>query len=210
MNGIYPKEKITFIQKKLNKLYSNPPPPLIHNSPYELMIAVLLSAQCTDKVVNKVTPNLFKLANNPWDMSKLNLSIIKKNIKSCGLYPKKSIAIKKLSKILVDKYKGEIPNTIEELEALPGVGHKTASVVMVQVYKKPAFPVDTHIHRLAERWGISTGKNVKQTEKDIKNYFPSRSWGKLHLQMIYYGREYCPARNHQINNCPICLKLSQF
>jgi endonuclease III len=199
-------EKVTDILKTLDKLYPNPPIPLDHTDAYTLLISVLLSAQCTDVRVNKTTPSLFKLANNPYDMLKLSVEEIREIIKPCGLSPMKSKGIYGLSKILVEKYNGEVPNTFEALEALPAVGHKTASVVMTQWFGIPAFPVDTHIHRLAYRWGLSTGKNVDQTEKDLKRLIPEEKWNKAHLQIIYYGREYCPARNHNWEACPICKK----
>ncbi|MBX2896728.1 MAG: endonuclease III [Cyclobacteriaceae bacterium] len=199
-------EKVTDILKTLDKLYPNPPVPLDHKDAYTLLIAVLLSAQCTDIRVNKTTPALFKLADNPFDMIKLSAEEIREIIKPCGLSPMKSKGIYGLSKILVEKYKGEVPNTFEELEALPAVGHKTASVVMTQWFGVPAFPVDTHIHRLAYRWGLSNGKSVEQTEKDLKRLIPEKKWNKAHLQIIYYGREYCPARNHQWQECPLCKK----
>lgn len=199
-------EKVTDILKTLDKLYPNPPIPLDHKDAYTLLISVLLSAQCTDIRVNKTTPSLFKLADNPYDMLKLSVEEIREIIKPCGLSPMKSKGIYGLSKILVDQYDGEVPNTFEALEALPAVGHKTASVVMTQWFGIPAFPVDTHIHRLAYRWGLSTGKNVDQTEKDLKRLIPEQKWNKAHLQIIYYGREYCPARNHNWEACPICKK----
>lgn len=199
-------EKVTDILKTLDKLYPNPPIPLDHKDAYTLLIAVLLSAQCTDVRVNKTTPSLFKLAGNPYDMLKLSVEEIREIIKPCGLSPMKSKGIYGLSKILVEKYDGEVPNTFEALEALPAVGHKTASVVMTQWFGIPAFPVDTHIHRLAYRWGLSTGKSVDQTEKDLKRLIPEKKWNKAHLQIIYFGREYCPARNHNWEACPICKK----
>ncbi|MCW5909907.1 MAG: endonuclease III [Cyclobacteriaceae bacterium] len=199
-------EKVTDILKILNKLYPNPPIPLDHKDAYTLLIAVLLSAQCTDVRVNKTTPSLFKLADNPFDMLKLSAEEIREIIKPCGLSPMKSKGIYGLSKILVEKYNGEVPDTFEALEALPAVGHKTASVVMTQWFGIPAFPVDTHIHRLAYRWGLSNGKSVEQTEKDLKRLIPEKKWNKVHLQIIYFGREYCPARNHNWQACPICKK----
>lgn len=189
------KEKATYIINELEKLYPETPVPLDHSSPYTLLVAVLLSAQCTDVMVNRVTPHLFKLADNPFDMIKLEVDDIRAIIKPCGLSPRKSKAIHELSQILLNKYNGEIPHTIEELEELPGVGHKTASVVVAQAFGIPAFPVDTHIHRLLIRWGITKGKNVVETEKDAKKIFPKKLWNKLHLQIIFYGREYSPARN---------------
>lgn len=199
-------EKVTDILKTLDKLYPNPPVPLDHKDAYTLLIAVLLSAQCTDIRVNKTTPHLFKLADNPFDMIKLSVEEIREIIKPCGLSPMKSKGIYGLSKILIEKYNGDVPNTFEALEALPAVGHKTASVVMTQWFGVPAFPVDTHIHRLAYRWGLSNGKSVDQTEKDLKRLIPEKKWNKAHLQIIYYGREYCPARNHNWEACPICKK----
>ena len=187
-------ERFIYISKELQKLYPETPIPLDHDSIYTLLIAVLLSAQCTDVRVNQVTPELFKLANNPFDMSLVDPDEIRKIIRPCGLSPKKSKAIAELSKILCEKYEGQVPESFEALEALPGVGHKTASVVMSQGFNHPAFPVDTHIHRLAQRWRLSRGKNVKQTEKDLKKGFPVEDWNKLHLQIIFYGREYCTAR----------------
>ncbi len=203
------KEKAAFIVDTLNKLYPNPPIPLHHKDPYTLLIAVLLSAQCTDERVNKVTPHLFDLADNPLDMAKLPVSKIKEIIRPCGLSPRKSQAISDLSKILVKKYNGNVPQTFTELEELPGVGHKTASVVMSQAFGYSAFPVDTHIHRLAYRWNLSSGKNVEQTEKDLKRIFPEQLWNILHLQIIYYGREYCTARGHNPAKCIICSKVGR-
>ncbi len=199
-------EKVADILKTLNKLYPNPQVPLDHKDAYTLLIAVLLSAQCTDIRVNKTTPALFKLADNPFDMVKLSLEEIREIIKPCGLSPMKSKGIYGLSKILIEKYNGQVPHTFEELEALPAVGHKTASVVLTQWFGIPAFPVDTHIHRLAYRWGLSNGKSVEQTEKDLKRLIPEKKWNKAHLQIIYYGREHCPARNHNWQTCSICKK----
>ena len=189
------KEKAQFIIQELEKLYPETPVPLDHKDPYTLLIAVLLSAQCTDERVNKITPALFKLADNPYDMSQQNVDDIRIIIRPCGLSPRKSKAIHELSKILVNKYNGEIPQELHLLEELPGVGHKTASVVVSQAFGIPAFPVDTHIHRLLKRWGITKGKNVVQTENDAKKVFPKNIWNKLHLQIIFYGREYSPARS---------------
>ena len=203
------KEKADFIVKTLNKLYPNPPIPLDHKDAYTLLIAVLLSAQCTDVRVNLVTPALFKLADNPFKMAKVPVEKIKEIIRPCGLSPKKSQAISDLSKILIEKYNGNVPATFHELEELPGVGHKTASVVMSQAFGVPAFPVDTHIHRLAYRWNLSSGKNVEQTEKDLKRIFQKEIWNILHLQIIYYGREYCTARAHDVNKCIICSKVGR-
>ena len=194
------KEKISFIIDKLNEIYPEIPIPLDHKDAYTLLIAVLLSAQCTDVRVNKITPILFKKADNPFDMVKLTVDEIKDIIKPCGLSPMKSKGIYGLSKILIEKYNGEVPCSFENLEALPAVGHKTASVVMAQAFNIPAFPVDTHIHRLLYRWNISNGKNVKKTEKDAKKAFPKELWNKLHLQIIWYGREYSPARGWNIKN----------
>ncbi len=188
------KDKVLFIITELEKLYPTTPIPLTHTDSYTLLIAVLLSAQCTDARVNKITPILFTEANNPFDMVKLSVDEIKAIIRPCGLSPRKSKAIHGLSKILIDKYNGEVPSSFELLEELPGVGHKTASVVMSQAFNVPAFPVDTHIHRLMYRWGLSNGKNVVQTEKDAKRLFPKELWNKLHLQIIYYARSYSPAR----------------
>ncbi|MDB5226085.1 MAG: nth [Bacteroidota bacterium] len=190
-------------------MYPDPPIPLHHKDAYTLLIAVLLSAQCTDARVNIVTPHLFALADDPFKMSKVSVEKIKQIIRPCGLSPRKSQAISDLSKILVKKYNGNVPQTFEELEELPGVGHKTASVVMSQAFGYPAFPVDTHIHRLAYRWNLSTGKNVEQTEKDLKKLFPEETWNKLHLQIIYYGREHCTARGHDIKKCIICSKVGR-
>ncbi len=188
----------------LEELYPDTPVPLDHKDPYTLTIAVLLSAQCTDIRVNQVTPFLFAKADNPYDMVKLSVEEIKAIIRPCGLSPKKSQAIYDLSHILINKYNGEVPQTFEGLEELPGVGHKTASVVMAQAFGVPAFPVDTHIHRLAIRWKLSSGKNVVITEKDLKRLFPKPLWNKLHLQIIFYGREFCPARGHKPEECRIC------
>lgn len=202
------KEKIKFIEDTLNELYPTTLIPLQHKDAYTLLIAVLLSAQCTDVRVNKITPSLFALADNPYDMAKVPVEKIREIIRPCGLSPKKSSAISELSKIIIEKHQGEVPQSFEELEALPGVGHKTASVVMSQAFGVPAFPVDTHIHRLAQRWKLTSGKNVVQTEKDLKKSFNKRTWNKLHLQIIYYGREFCPARGHDIEKCKICNKIS--
>lgn len=198
------KEKAKHISEILESLFPEVPIPLIHEDPYTLLIAVLLSAQCTDERVNKITPLLFKMASNPFDMITHSIEEIQDIIRPCGLSPAKSKAIHQLSSILVTEYNGNVPNQFNQLEALPGVGHKTASVVMSQAFGVPAFPVDTHIHRLAYRWGLSTGKNVTQTEKDLKKLFPESLWNKLHLQIIYFGRTYCPARGHIKELCPIC------
>ena len=197
-------DRVAFIHKKLNQIYPKIPVPLKHKNKFELLIAVLLSAQCTDERVNQVTPLLFKKANNAHQMKKIPLNIIYKIIKPCGLGPKKSKAIYDLSRILIEKFKGQVPEDFDELEKLPGVGHKTASVVMSQGFGHPAFPVDTHIHRLAQRWGLTSGKNVVETEKDLKKLFPRQSWNKLHLQIIFYGREYCQARSCYGLECKIC------
>ena len=199
-------EKVSDILKILYKYYPNPEVPLHHKDAYTLLISVLLSAQCTDERVNKTTPTLFKMADNPWDMMKYSVEEIREIIKPCGLSPMKSKGIAGLSKILVEKYNGQVPQTFEELEELPAVGHKTASVVMTQWFGKPAFPVDTHIHRLAYRWGLTNGKSVEQTEKDLKKLIPESKWNKAHLQIIYFGREFCPARGHDWRVCPICKK----
>jgi endonuclease III len=198
------KEKAKAIAQILEDLYPDTPIPLDHTDSYTLLIAVLLSAQCTDIRVNQVTPFLFEKADNPYKMIQLEVDEIKAIIRPCGLSPRKSQAIFDLSHILIDKHKGEVPQSFEELEALPGVGHKTASVVMSQAFGVPAFPIDTHIFRLATRWGLSDGKNVEKTEKDLKALFPKNIWNKLHLQIIFFGREYCPARGHDPSVCPIC------
>lgn len=187
-------EKVEYVIQQLEKLYPETPVPLDHKDPYTLLIAVLLSAQCTDERVNKVTPFLFEKADNPFDMVKLDVEQIKSIIRPCGLSPRKSQAIYTLSGMLINQYDGKVPADLDALEELPGVGHKTASVVMSQAFGVPAFPVDTHIHRLMYRWGFSNGKNVVQTEKDAKRLFPENLWNKLHLQIIFYGREYSPAR----------------
>ncbi|MBL0742651.1 endonuclease III [Chryseolinea lacunae] len=199
-------EKVNDILGTLDHYYPEPPIPLHHKDAYTLLVSVLLSAQCTDERVNKTTPTLFKQADNPYDMVKLSVEEIREIIKPCGLSPMKSKGIHGLSQILIDKYNGEVPNTFEGLEELPAVGHKTASVVMTQWFGVPAFPVDTHIHRLAYRWGLTNGKSVEQTEKDLKRLIPESKWNKAHLQIIYYGREYCPARGHHWQECPICAK----
>ena len=200
------KDRATFIMNSLDSLYPKTPIPLNHKNKFELLVAVLLSAQCTDERVNKVTPSLFKLASNPKEMSKIEVNIIYDIIRPCGLAPKKSKAIHSLSKILIEKYNGKVPKSFNSLEKLPGVGHKTASVVMSQGFGIPAFPVDTHIHRLAQRWKLSCGKNVKKTEEDLKKVFPKEKWNKLHLQIIFYGREYCTARGCDGTKCFICKK----
>lgn len=203
MNKIL-QEKARRIAAKLEELYPEIPIPLDHKDHYTLLVAVLLSAQCTDVRVNQVTPFLFERADNPYDMVKIPVEEIREIIKPCGLSPTKSKAISNLSHILIEKYNGQVPESWEALESLPGVGHKTASVVMSQGFGHPAFPVDTHIHRLAIRWGLTGGKNVVQTERDLKAIFPENSWNKLHLQIIYFGREHCPARGHDSARCPIC------
>jgi endonuclease-3 len=189
------KEKALYIIEELERLYPETPVPLDHDDAYTLLIAVLLSAQCTDERVNKITPALFERANNPADMITLSVEEIRTIIRPCGLSPRKSEAIYQLSHILLNKHKGEVPQSFEDLEELPGVGHKTASVVMAQAFGVPAFPVDTHIHRLLTRWGITSGKNVDETERDAKKLFPKEKWNKLHLQIIFYGREFSPARS---------------
>ena len=199
-------EKVKDILSILEKYFPDPEIPLNHKDAYTLLISVLLSAQCTDVQVNKTSPHLFKQADNPYDMMKLSVEEIREIIKPCGLSPMKSKGIHGLSKILVEKFNGQVPDTFEDLEALPAVGHKTASVVMTQWFGVPAFPVDTHIHRLAYRWGLSNGKNVEQTEKDLKRLIPESKWNKAHLQIIYFGRQYCPAKNHKWRECPICSK----
>jgi endonuclease-3 len=198
------KEKAKQIHCILEKLFPHPAIPLLHQDPYTLLIAVLLSAQSTDVRVNQVTPRLFAKAATPEKMLALSIDEIAAIIKPCGLSNTKAKAIWNLSKMLLDTHHGKVPASFSELEALPGVGHKTASVVMIQAFHQPAFPVDTHIHRLAKRWGLSSGKNVKQTEKDLKKLFPKKSWNKLHLQIIYFARKYCPARGHKKEHCPIC------
>lgn len=203
------KNKVIGIINILEDIYPEVPIPLTHNDPYTLLIAVLLSAQCTDVRVNKISPILFSQADNPFDMIKMSVEEIEQIIRPCGLAPRKSKAISSLSQILVNKYDGNVPSNLNELEALPGVGHKTASVVVSQAFGIAAFPVDTHIHRLAYRWGLSNGKNVEQTEKDLKRLSPLELWNKLHLQIIYFGREYCPARGHDFLKCPICSKYGR-
>ena len=200
-------ERAQYIHKKLDQLFPETPIPLDHEDAYTLLIAVLLSAQCTDVRVNQVTPYLFKKAKTPQQMVRLSVDEIREIIKPCGLSPRKSKAIYDLSKILLEKYKGEVTESFEELENLPGVGHKTASVVMSQAFGHPAFPVDTHIHRLAQIWKLTNGKSVAQTEKDLKALFPESSWNKLHLQIIFYGREYCQARGCNGLRCQMCQTL---
>jgi endonuclease-3 len=203
------KEKAEAIARILDDLYPETPIPLAHQDPYTLLIAVLLSAQCTDERVNKISPLLFAEADNPGAMAELEVPHIESIIRPCGLAPRKARAIHELSHILLDEYGGQVPASFEALEALPGVGHKTASVVMSQAFGEPAFPVDTHIHRLAYRWTLSTGKNVVKTEKDLKKVFPRESWNKRHLQIIFFGREHCPARGHDPHTCPICSKFGR-
>jgi endonuclease-3 len=200
-------ERAAHIDKRLEELYPVVPVPLDHKDPYTLLIAVLLSAQCTDIRVNQVTPHLFKKADNPKSMVKLSVQEIEDIIRPCGLAPRKAKAIWTLSQMLLDHHNGEVPNDLVELEKLPGVGHKTASVVVSQAFGVPAFPVDTHIHRLCQRWGLTNGKNVVQTENDCKKLFPKERWNKLHLQIIFYGREYCTARGCDGTKCPLCTEV---
>jgi len=201
------KERADYILHHLEELYPETPIPLDHVDPYTLLVAVLLSAQCTDARVNTVTPALFERASNPHDMMRVPVAEVQAIVKPCGLAPKKAAAIVGLSKILVEQHGGEVPADLASLEMLPGVGHKTASVVMAQAFGEPAFPVDTHIHRLAQRWGLTNGRNVVQTEADLKKLFPSESWNKLHLQIIFYGREFCTARGCDGTVCPMCRTL---
>lgn len=198
------KQRVAYILERLQALYPETPVPLDHTDPYTLLVAVLLSAQCTDERVNQVTPELFAAADNPTEMAALSVDEIRDIIRPCGLSPQKSKAIKKLSEILLEEHDGAVPADMDALERLPGVGHKTASVVMSQAFGEPAFPVDTHIHRLAQRWGLTTGKNVVQTERDLKRLFPREYWNRLHLQIIFYGREYCTARGCDGRTCEIC------
>ena len=198
------RERLIYIDQKLDELYPNPPIPLDHRDPYTLLLAVLLSAQCTDDRVNLVTPALFDLADNPGSMAKQPVERIDSIVRPCGLSPRKAQAIRGLSNILITKHDGEVPANYEDLEELPGVGHKTASVIMSQAFGEPAFPVDTHIHRLAQRWKLTSGKSVAQTEKDLKRHFPKQRWNNLHLQIIYYGREHCSARSCYGLGCIIC------
>ena len=197
-------QRAAYVLQRLQELYPETPIPLDHSDPFTLLVAVLLSAQCTDERVNQVTPALFALADNPADMARLEVEQIQAIIRPCGLSPQKARAIKRLSEILLEEHDGEVPADMAALERLPGVGHKTASVVMSQAFGVPAFPVDTHIHRLAQRWGLSSGKNVVQTEKDLKRLFPEEHWNRLHLQIIYYGREHCTARGCDGRSCEIC------
>lgn len=200
-------ERAAYVLKRLGELYPNPPIPLDHKDPYTLLIAVLLSAQCTDVRVNQITPILFARADSPQQMVQLSVEEIQEIIRPCGLSPMKSKGIAGLSRILLDQHGGQVPADMAALEALPGVGHKTASVVMAQAFGVPAFPVDTHIHRLAQRWGLTSGKNVVQTERDLKRLFPQSSWNALHLQIIFYGREHCTARGCDGTVCEICRSL---
>lgn len=200
-------ERADIVHQRLDALYPKTDVPLEHSDPYTLLVAVVLSAQCTDKMVNRVTPSLWKLADTPESMSKQPVAKIQKIIQPCGLSPQKAKAISGLSKILVDEHHGQVPKDFDALERLPGVGHKTASVVMAQAFGVPAFPVDTHIHRLAQRWGLTNGKNVVQTEKDLKKLFPKEAWNRLHLQIIFYGREHCTARGCDGTICGICREL---
>ena len=197
-------ERADFILERLQALYPETPVPLAHRDPFTLLVAVLLSAQCTDERVNQVTPRLFARADNPAAMAALEVEEILDIIRPCGLAPQKAKAIRRLSEILLEEYGGEVPADMEALERLPGVGHKTASVVMSQAFGVPAFPVDTHIHRLAQRWGLTSGKSVVQTERDLKRLFPEEYWNRLHLQIIYYGREHCTARGCDGRTCEIC------
>ena len=197
-------ERVVFIQQRLDELYPRPPIPLQHRDSYTLLVAVLLSAQCPDARVNQITPALFSLADTPQAMANQDVEVVQAIIRPCGLAPQKARAIVNLSRILSHEYQGRVPDCIDALEQLPGVGHKTASVVMAQAFGQPAFPVDTHIHRLAQRWSLSSGKNVIQTERDLKRLFPQAHWNKLHLQFIYYGREFCSARGCDGRQCPIC------
>jgi len=202
-------ERIEFIDSRLEELYPDPPVPLDHQDPFTLLVAVLLSAQCTDERVNQVTPALFQLADNPFDMACHSADTIREIIRPCGLSPQKSKAIRRLSEILIEEHCGEVPQDFEALERLPGVGHKTASVVMAQSFGVPTFPVDTHIHRLAQRWGLTRGRNVVETERDLKKVFRKERWNDLHLQIIWYGREYCPARGWKIENDSITQKIGR-
>ncbi len=197
-------ERADLVLQRLNELYPDPVVPLLHSDPYTLLIAVLLSAQCTDERVNRITPNLFAAARTPAEMAELPVGKIREIIRPCGLSPRKSQAISELSAILVNRHQAMVPDSFEALEALPGVGHKTASVVMAQAFGVPAFPVDTHIHRLAQRWGLTGGRNVKQTERDLKHCFPENHWNRLHLQFIHFGREHCTARGCNGTRCEIC------
>lgn len=197
-------EKAERIRKILDRLYPDPAVPLGHQDPFTLLVAVLLSAQCTDQRVNQVTPALFRAARTPAAMAALPVARIRSLIRSCGLAPTKARNLRALSQVLVREYGGKVPRSLAALESLPGVGHKTASVVLSQAFGEPTFPVDTHIHRLASRWGLSRGRDVEQTERDLKRLFPREAWGRLHLQMIFFGREHCPARGHDLAACSIC------
>lgn len=203
----FSRERAAFVDRRLAELYPETPIPLDHTSPYTLLIAVLLSAQCTDKRVNLQTPGLFAKADNPRDMVKLSVAEINSFVRSCGLAPRKAQAIRRLSELLIENHGGEVPRTFEELEALPGVGHKTASVVMAQAFGVPTFPVDTHIHRLAQRWKLTGGRSVEQTERDLKRLFPLEHWNALHLRIIFYGREHCTARGCDGMVCGLCREL---
>ena len=198
------KDRADFVLSRLRELYPEPPIPLDHSDPYTLLVAVLLSAQCTDERVNQVTPGLFERARTPQAMVEIAVEEIRQIIRPCGLSPQKAKAIAGLSRILIEEHRGEVPEDMAALERLPGVGHKTASVVMAQAFGVPSFPVDTHIHRLSQRWGLTSGKNVVQTERDLKRLFPEESWNRLHLQMIFYGREFCTARGCDGRVCEIC------
>ena len=200
--------RATLVDRRLEELYPATPIPLIHRDAYTLLVAVVLSAQCTDKRVNEVTPALFSLANRPEDMARIPVEKIEAIIRPCGLAPTKARALSKLSQIIVERHRGQVPRTFEDLEALPGVGHKTASVVMSQAFGVPAFPVDTHIHRLAARWGLSNGRSVEQTERDLKKLFAPERWNPLHLRMIFYGREHCTARGCDGTTCELCRTLN--
>jgi endonuclease-3 len=200
------KEKAKAIARILDEIYPETDVPLDNEDPYTLLVAVILSARCTDARVNQITPILFEKADTPKKMAKMKISEIQRIIKPCGLSPQKAKNIHRMSEILLEEHGGKVPSTFEELEELPGVGHKTASVVMAQAFDVPAFPVDTHIHRLARRWGLSSGRNVVETERDLKELFPEKTWNKVHLQIIFFGREYCPARGHKKEECPVCSK----
>lgn len=201
--------KVELILRTLENLYPSPPIPLRHQDPFTLLVAVVLSAQCTDVRVNQVTPALFALASTPAQMAALPVAQIQSLIRPCGLAPQKAKALNGLSQLICQRHQGQVPRTLEELEALPGVGHKTAQVVVAQAFGEPAFPVDTHIHRLAWRWGLSSGKSVLQTEKDLKRLFPQERWNHLHLQIIYFGRQHCPARGHDPHRCPLCSQVGR-
>lgn len=202
-------EKAQLILDTLDALYPDPPIPLQHHDPYTLLVAVVLSAQCTDLRVNQVTPGLFARARTPAAMADLPVTAIQELIRPCGLAPQKARAIRELSQLLVERHQARVPDNLPELEALPGVGHKTAQVVLAQAFGQPAFPVDTHIHRLAWRWALSSGKNVLQTERDLKALFPQERWNRLHLQLIYFGRQHCPARGHDPRTCPLCNQMGR-